>query len=128
MKTFLVALLLSLSGVLHAGVFDPVASTPVCSAVTSTAAQTGIPLQKGSHTFQAVLKTTSGAGSGTVLIEGSVDTVSWNTVVTLSPTSASATSYTPDVATDVASKFMLYRCRASSLSGTGANYAVYVGY
>jgi hypothetical protein len=74
--------------------------------------------------FQAVGTTSSGAGSATILVQGSLDDTNWITLGTISLTLGTAAT-SDGFATDA--PWLYIRGNCTAISGTGASVTLYAG-
>jgi hypothetical protein len=93
------------------------------NAVTATGAGSSFS-GRGHKVFQAYGTTTNGAGSATIVVEGSLDNTNWNTIDTLSLTLATTTS---SDAGENSFPYAYVRGRVSAISGTGASVTLLMG-
>ena len=87
------------------------------TAATATGAGAAVNGIRGVKTFQAIGTTSAGAGSATIVIQGTVDQSNWNTIGTITltlGTSATSDSFTSD------DRFLAVRANVTAISGTGA--------
>jgi hypothetical protein len=91
----------------------------LCSAVITTGTSTGITLAPGPKTIQGTMTVSSGAGSATVAIEGSLDGTFYDSlgILTISDTVS-------DSVTLLAPSYQFYRCNVTAESGTGKSVTV----
>jgi hypothetical protein len=72
-------------------------------------------LGPGPKTFQSSLTTTSGNGSATVTVYGSLDGTNFDSIGSMTPTNSSS-----DSISIVAATYLYYEMKISNLTGTGA--------
>jgi hypothetical protein len=91
----------------------------LCTNVTATGAQAGVPVTPSSgqqpRTFQSSMTVSSGSGSATVLVQGSLDGTWWDTLGTMNITDTAS-----DSVTIAAAAYNTYRANVTALTGTGA--------
>ena len=73
----------------------------------------------GPKLFQAGMSVTSGSGSASVSIEGSIDGKYWSSLAALSVTDTAADSVYVDK-----TGYLVYRANVTALTGTGATVSV----
>jgi hypothetical protein len=91
----------------------------LASGVTTAGQQPGINVAGGRKTFGVFITTTSGAGAASVVVQGTVNGITWQDVWTVSISNA-AGSEGGDSATDTSSSYYQYRLVVNTISGTGA--------
>lgn len=95
------------------------ANITLCSAVRVVGPVAAVPLQVGAKTFQGKETTTSGNGTAAVTIEASLDGVWFDSIATLTLTTAASDSVTTNYPA-----YKVYRCNITAISGTGAAVTV----
>lgn len=101
------------------------ASITVANAITATGAVAGVAtIQKGVRTWVLRGTTSSGTGTATVLVQGTLDGTDWVTIGTMTLTLG--TTATMDSFTDQSS-FVQFRANVTALTGTGASVTLKVG-
>lgn len=100
-------------------------TVPLIEAATTTGANSPLPGWAGTKTYQANGTTTAGAGTATILVQGSNDRTNWDTIGTLSLTLATATSSDSFASSD---RYAYVRGNVSALTGTGASVNLNMGF
>lgn len=79
----------------------------------------------GTKTFQADGTTSAGAGAATILVQGSLDNVNFDTIGTITLTLATTTSSDSFTSND---RYKYHRGNVSAISGTNASVNLRVEY
>lgn len=104
-------------------------SRALLTEATTVAAGVAVSSFSGVKTYQATGKTTSGAGSATIVVEGSNNNINWDTIgtitLTLSSTAADDSNSDSFASED---RYTLIRGNVTALSGTGASVNLSMGH
>jgi hypothetical protein len=100
-------------------------SITLLSAATTVAAGAGVRMASADKTFQASGTTTAGAGSATILVQGSNDDTNYDTIGTITLTLATTTGSDSFKSAD---RYKYVRGNVTAISGTGAAVSLTAGY
>jgi hypothetical protein len=96
-----------------------ISTTNFLKGATTNATSSSLILGPGAKTFQSSLTVSSGSGSATVTINGSLDGTNFDAVGTMSPTNTASDSITFSGAT-----YLYYQAVITNITGTGAAVTV----
>lgn len=94
------------------------------SSKTATGAGDSTDGRAESKTYQAYGTTTAGAGSATIVVQGSMTGDSWDTIGTISLTLATTVSSDSFASSD---RYAKVRGNVTAISGTGASVSLFMG-
>lgn len=95
------------------------------SGVTTTGAGAAVNNQSGVKTYQAYGKTTAGAGSAVIAVQGSSDGASWDTIGTITLTLTNTANVSDAFSSD--DRYPLIRGNVTTLTGTNAAVTLKAG-
>ena len=101
------------------------ATRPIAAGLIATGASTSTFTEQNFKTIQASGTTTSGVGSATIQIQGSLDGSSWDTFGTITLTLGTVSTSDSFASND---RYPMIRANVSALSGTGASVNVNMGF
>ena len=93
------------------------------SNVTTTGAKASIPGPAKTKTYQAYCVNSAGSGTAVIAVQGSVDSVNWNTIGTISLTTTTTAVGDSFSSQD---RYPLLRMNVTTLTGTGAQCSGFV--
>jgi hypothetical protein len=99
--------------------------TPILSGATATVAGSAVSGVKRTKTYQANGATTSGTGSSSINVEGSLNGTNWDVIGTITLTLGTASTSDSFTSTDA---FDFVRGNVTAISGTGASVNLSMGY